>query len=93
MPIALAPYTDTSEEVQLLMPGMPSPLDAGTAVDAGQLRSGQTVFYNGSLPGGPRRGARGVVRGTLRRQAVVDLGNLGIWYIPYYFLSAPSKAA
>jgi hypothetical protein len=93
MALTLVPDSESPDEVQLSMPGMPSRIEEGIPVDFGQLRPGQAVYYSGSLPGGPRRGARGVVLRTLRRHAVVDLGNLGIWYVPYYFLSAPSKAA
>ena len=93
METTLVPEKDGANEVQFPMPGMPSPLPVGTIAGAEHLRAGQVVFYSGSLPGGPRRGARGVVKRALGRQAVVDLENLGIWYIPYYYLTAPSKAA
>ena len=93
MPLTLVPEKEGGDDLQLSMPGMPAPIDAGIPGDFGRLGPGQTVYYNGSLPGGPCRGAHGVVRRTLRRHAVVDLGNFGVWYIPYYFLSAPSKVA
>ena len=93
MALALVKDKESQDVVQLPMLGMPSPADFGDAVDFGQLAPGQAVYYNGSLPGGPRRGVRGVVLRTLRRQAVVDLGNAGMWYVPYYYLSAPRKAA
>lgn len=92
MALALVKDKDSPDAAQLPMPGMP-PADFGGAVDFGQLALGQTVYYNGSLPGGPKRGVRGTVQRTLRRQAVVDFGNAGVWYVPYYYLSAPSKAA
>ena len=93
MTLALVKDKESQDAAQLTMPGMPSPADFGDAVDFGQLAPGQAVYHNGSLPGGPRRGVRGVVLRTLRRQAVVDLGGAGIWYVPYYYLSAPRKAA
>ena len=93
MALTLVKDKDSRDSAQLPMPGMPSPFDFGASVDFGQVAPGQTVYYNGSLPGGPKRGVRGVVVRTLRRQAVVDLGNAGVWYVPYYYLSAPSKAA
>ena len=93
MALTLVKDKESQDTAQLPMPGMPSPFDFGDSVDFGQVAPGQTVYYNGSLPGGPKRGVRGVVLRTLRRQAVVDLGNAGVWYVPYYYLSAPSKAA
>ena len=93
MALALVKDKESPDVVQLPMLGMPSEADFGAAVDFGQLAPGQTVYYNGSLPGGPRRGVQGVVLRTLRRQAVVDLGNAGVWYVPYYYLGAPRKAA
>ena len=93
MTLAPAPDRESADIAQLPMPGMPSPADLGVAVDFGEVAPGQAVYYNGSLPGGPRRGVRGVVLRTLRRQAVVDLGSAGVWYVPYYYLSAPRKAA
>ena len=93
MKTALGPAKDRVNEVQLPMPGMPSPLPVGTIAGAEHLRPGQVVYYSGSLHGGPRPGARGIVTRALGRNARVDLGHLGVWYIPYYFLTAPSKAA
>ena len=92
MALTLIKDMESPDAAQLPMPGMPA-ADFGGAVDFGQLTPGQAVYYSGSLPGGPRRGVRGVVLRSLRRQAVVDLGNAGVWYVPYYYLSAPSKAA
>ena len=93
MALALVKDRESQDAAQIPMPGMPSAAELGDAVDFGQLAPGQAVYYSGSLPGGPRRGVRGVVLRTLRRQAVVDLGNAGVWYVPYYYLSAPRKAA
>ena len=93
MALTLVKDRESQDTAQLPMPGMPSPFDFGDSVDFGQVAPGQTVYYNGSLPGGPRRGVRGTVVRTLRRQAVVDLGSAGVWYVPYYYLSAPSRAA
>ena len=52
---------------------------------------GQRVLYVGRVSGGPRRGSRGLVKATLGRRAVVDMGGSGTWTIPYYLLEVPSQ--
>ena len=73
---------------QLEMPGMPSLAAPSAGPDPGGVRLGQQVQYLGNVSGGPRYGSTGVVRQTLSRRVVVDLGRRGTWHIPYYFLSA-----
>ena len=53
---------------------------------------GQQVQYVGRVSGGPRFLSRGVVKQTLQRKAIVDLGHGGTWHIPYYFLEMPEAA-
>ena len=55
--------------------------------------AGTEVLYSGYFAGGPRHGSRGVVRRASGRRAFVDMGRSGMWHIPYYFLSVPSRAA
>ena len=78
--------------LQMHMPGMPTQTTARVPVVAHNLINGTEVVYNGSINGGPKQGASGVVREALGRRAVVDLGYSGIWHIPYHFLSLPLAA-
>ncbi|MCH8185308.1 MAG: hypothetical protein IH862_04320 [Chloroflexi bacterium] len=76
---------------QLPMPGMPTmkpPLPSATCCN---IAEGQSVVYIGKIGGGPRYGARGVVRSALRRQAVIDIGG-STWHVPYYLLTLPQAA-
>ena len=43
----------------------------------------------GNVRGGPNTGASGIVKKLYANKAVVDLGILGIWNVPYYFLGKP----
>lgn len=78
--------------VQVQMEGMPvfpnrihvSPID---------LHPGKSVRYVGHLSGGPKYGSNGVVRDTLVRGALVDLGLAGTWRIPFHFLVSITKVA
>ena len=72
---------------QLAMPGMPSIPRSEANATRYNLSPGQVVRYLGNLPGGPRYGSRGIVEGVLGRRAIVDMGRVGRWHIPYYFLS------
>ena len=78
---------------QLHLEGMPSGPEPGPIVGIRTLSPGREVVYHGNLIGGPRHGARGIVRQALGRRVVVDMGKAGVWHIPYYFLSVPSTAA
>ena len=83
---------------QLTMPGMPEPLINEPPVpnykiaSGSDISSGQGVTYVGKIFGGPTYGSSGIVRKILPRKAVVDMGNNGIWNIPYYFLSTTLAA-
>ena len=50
---------------------------------------GQKVLYTGNVEGGPSTGSSGIVKKLYANKAVVDLGILGIWNVPYYFLGKP----
>ena len=80
------------QTAQLRMPGMPQ-RRRGAVVELPALSPGIEVEYIGRVGGGPRYGATGVVKETLARRALVDMGMSGRWLVPYYFLSATSKAA
>jgi len=70
------------------MPTMKPPLPSATCCN---IAEGQSVVYIGKIGGGPRYGARGVVRSALRRQAVIDIGG-STWHVPYYLLTLPQAA-
>ena len=77
---------------QLVMPGMPPPAVEAPRLGHLDVLPGQRVLYTGSLSGGPRSGARGIVKRAMGRRAVVDMGLLGTWRIPYLFLAIPQRA-
>ena len=77
---------------QLSLPGMAVVERPPVALHCGSVAPGQEVLYVGNVSGGPRFRSRGVVRRALQRKAVVDMGRMGTWHIPYYFLSAPTAA-
>jgi len=56
-----------------------------TATD---INTGEHVVYRGSVSGGPTNGTKGVVRRKYAKKAIVDLGNFGIWNVPYFLLSS-----
>ncbi|MCH7787123.1 MAG: hypothetical protein IIC22_06405 [Chloroflexi bacterium] len=77
---------------QLPMPGIPTPEGQHPATSCCNVAPGQEVLYLGRISGGPHYRSRGVVKQALQRKAVVDMGRLGTWHIPYYFLSVPKAA-
>lgn len=77
---------------QLTMAGMPLPVRTAP-VNLYDVSPGQVVKYLGKVAGGPRYGDRGLVKETLARRAVVDMGRSGTWRIPYHFLAALPRAA
>ncbi len=83
---------DTHRATQLSMPGMPRSTPSHAAVNAWSAAPGREVMYLGKISGGPRYGAFGVVKQTCRSRAIVDMGMLGVWHIPYYFLALPRAA-
>ena len=58
-------------------------------VNSKGVGTGQKVLYTGNVRGGPSTGSSGVVKKLYANKAVVDLGILGIWNVPYYFLGKP----
>ncbi len=76
---------------QLHMSGMPEPVRRTANAGSHNVWPGQQVLYLGNISGGPRFGARGVVKRTLGRRVKVDMGPLGTWHIPYYFLTVPMR--
>ena len=80
--------TQTPEPVaQLAMSGTPEGPAVHSALRCCDVASGSTVVYVGNVSGGPRYGMRGTVKQTLARRAIVDMGRLGSWHIPYYLLA------
>ena len=80
------------QTAQLRMPGMPQ-RRRGTVVELSTLSPGIEVEYVGRVGGGPQYGATGVVKETLARRALVDMGMSGRWLVPYYFLDVLDEAA
>ena len=80
------------QTAQLRMPGMPQ-RRRGTVVELSALSPGIEVEYVGRVGGGPRYGSTGVVKETLARRALVDMGMSGRWLVPYYFLDVLREAA
>ena len=84
--------TTESKVAQLPMPGIPALSYGPPIVTFRDVAPGQEVMYLGRLSGGPRQGARGIVKQTLLRKAIIDMGRFGTWNIPYCFLAAPHAA-
>ena len=51
------------------------------------INNGQKVKYHGNVSGGPVTGSKGIVKKLYANKAVVDMGLIGTWNVPYYFLS------
>ena len=77
---------------QIHMPGMPMPRTIRTVKTSKEINRGQLVQYLGHVNGGPKFGSEGIVLQTLKMKAIVDLGLLGRWHIPYFFLSISGNA-
>lgn len=84
--------TRPAEPTQLHMPGMPTTDSTGAVASCYTVEPGTQVLYVGTVGGGPRYGARGVVKTALHRKAVVDMGRMGTWHVPYYFLGIQEAA-
>ena len=52
------------------------------------LNEGNEVVYMGNVLGGPLAGAAGKIKKMYARKALVDMGSVGTWNIPYCFLAA-----
>ena len=64
-----------------------------TVINSRDVGTGQRVLYLGQVNGGPSTGSSGIVKKLYANKAVVDLGILGIWNVPYYFLGKPMARA
>ncbi|MBS21931.1 MAG: hypothetical protein CL739_07555 [Chloroflexi bacterium] len=51
------------------------------------INNGQKVKYLGNVSGGPLTGSKGIIKKLYANKAVVDMGLVGTWNVPYYFLS------
>ena len=79
-----------TNSIQLKLPvevDQGSPCEA--VINSSGVGTGQKVLYMGNVSGGPSTGASGIVKKLYANKAVVDLGILGIWNVPYYFLGKP----
>ncbi len=77
---------------QLHLPGIHNHSGPAKAATCCSVHVGQEVVYMGSIHGGPRFGSSGVITEALQRKAVVDMGNSGVWNIPYHFLTLSQAA-
>jgi len=88
----MAQGANTNNIIQLRLPGMHSHSSTPKSATCCSVDVGQQVVYIGNVHGGPRFGSTGIITEALRRKAVVDMGNSGIWNIPYHFLTLPRAA-
>ena len=58
-----------------------------------EISLGQKVLYLGNVSGGPSKGTRGIVERIYAKKAIVDMGLIGKWSVPYYFLTINSNVA
>tara|TARA_Y100000996_G_scaffold369046_1_gene315799 strand:- start:15004 stop:15246 length:243 start_codon:yes stop_codon:yes gene_type:complete len=56
--------------------------------DFSNLNEGIEVIYMGNVLGGPSIGSAGKVMKIYARKALVDMGSLGTWNVPYCFLAS-----
>jgi hypothetical protein len=56
-------------------------------VNANNVMAGQEVKYCGTIYGGPIFGSHGIVKKIYARKVLVDMGWLGNWNVPYFYLS------
>ena len=80
---------ENESTAQIPMPGIP--ITQNTHAIQGNVYVGQEILYMSRRKGGPRLGARGIIKEASKRRAVVDLGQWGIWHVPYSFLSIPHE--
>ena len=81
------------DTTQLTIPGMPPRLKPRANASPGNVSLGQQILYLGHVNGGPRYGARGIVKRILGRTAIVDMGRVGTWHIPYFLLRDPLQGS
>ena len=61
--------------------------DYATFQNGLNINNGQKVMYLGNVSGGPTTGSMGIVTKLYANKAVVDMGLVGTWNVPYFFLS------
>ena len=61
--------------------------DYATFQNGLNINNGQKVRYLGNVSGGPITGSMGIVPKLYANKAGVDMGLVGTWNVPYYFLS------
>ena len=81
--------TDSS---QLKMPGLDKLHTTKKSASCCTLEPGVQVQYIGKVNGGPKYGSSGIVKKALNQRAVVDMGMMGTWHVPYYFLGVGRAA-
>tara|TARA_A100001037_G_C15083829_1_gene605595 strand:+ start:454 stop:699 length:246 start_codon:yes stop_codon:yes gene_type:complete len=59
-----------------------------TGNEYANLNEGIEVVYMGNVLGGPSIGSAGKIMKIYARKALVDMGALGTWNVPYCFLAA-----
>jgi hypothetical protein len=79
-----------TNSIQLKLPvEMDQSFPCEAVINSSGVGPGQKVLYTGNVKGGPSTGSSGIVKKLYANKAVVDLGILGIWNVPYYFLGKP----
>ena len=79
-----------TNSIQLKLPvEMEQSFPCEAVINSRGVGPGQKVLYTGNVKGGPSTGSSGIVKKLYANKAVVDLGILGIWNVPYYFLGKP----
>ena len=61
--------------------------DYATFQNGLNIDNGQQVMYLGNVSGGPINGSKGLVKKLYANKAVVDMGLVGTWNVPYFILS------
>ena len=77
---------------QLKMPGLDKIHTTQKSASCCTLEPGVHVQYIGKINGGPEYGSSGIVKKALHQRAVVDMGLMGTWHVPYYFLGVGRAA-
>ena len=79
-----------TNSIQLKLPvEMDQSFPCEAVINSRGVGPGHKVLYTGNVKGGPSTGSSGIVKKLYANKAVVDLGILGIWNVPYYFLGKP----
>ena len=79
-----------TNSIQLKLPvEMDQSFPCEAVINSRGVGPGQKVLYTGNVKGGPSTGSSGIVKKLYANKAVVDLGILGSWNVPHYFLGKP----